>query len=137
MATIVEFTICTNISQLDLDIRERIRITDAIECGHVYVDATFLYYLDVTPVSSISGLIGDSLATRRSSADSGDCFDIADQFDVDLSQQTLPYTIERCALSLTVHTNYGHLSLRHDINIFLKDECMHVHVTTQSCDEGI
>ena len=50
MATIVEFTICTNISQLDLDIRERIRITDAIECGHVYVDATFLYYLDVTPV---------------------------------------------------------------------------------------
>ena len=109
MATIVEFTMITNISQLDLDIRERIRITDAIECGHVYVDATFLYYLDVTPVSSISGLIGDSLATRRSSADRGDCFDIADQLDVDLSQQTLPYTIERCALSLTVHTNYGHL----------------------------
>ena len=137
MATIVEFTICTNISQLDLDIRERIRITDAIECGHVYVDASFLYYLDATPFSSMSGVIGDSLVARRSSADSGDCFDIADHFDVDLSQQFLPYTIERCALSLTVHTNYGHLSLRHDINIFLKDECMHVHVTTQSCDEGM
>ena len=137
MATIVEFTICTNISQLDLDIRERIRITDAdpdaYSRGHVYVDATFLYYLEVNQSSSISGVIGDSLATMRSSADSGDCVDI----DVDLSQQTLPYTIERCALSLTVHTNYGHLSIRHDINIFLKDECMNVHVTTQSCDEGM
>ena len=135
MATIVEFTMITNISQLDLDIRERIRITDVIECGHVYVNASFLYYLDVSPFSSSPGVICDPLAARQSSADSG--FDIADQVDVDLSQQTLPYTIERCALSITVQTNYGHLSVGHDINIFLKDECMHVHVTTQSCDEGM
>ena len=135
MATIVEFTMITNISQLDLDIRERIRITDAIECGHVYVDASVLYYHDVSPFSSSPGVICDPLAARQSSADSG--FDIADQVDVDLSQRTLPYTIERCLLSIAVHTNYGRLSVRHDINIFLKDECMHVHVTTQSCDEGM